>query len=288
MLKNKFITVAVVAIVLFLGMFMTAHMTHASNVNFDTDTTVTFENTSIDLIIATGSKADNLINDGTNLKVVIGNGDVFTVRSSDGNRVSVKGNTSATVDYSCSTVTITGGASGETITLFPTGTSCGSPGGGGSGSGGGSGGGGGGGGNGTTTPQGPPAGTPPADCRVGDLFSHLTGASCHNNLGCQPGFSFSPLNGQPCPSSPPPFANASFNRNLTIGSRGGDVLALQIYLNAHGFLLASSGPGSPGMETSFFGKLTKSALAKFQAANGIQPSVGFFGPITRAFVLSHP
>lgn len=76
----------------------------------------------------------------------------------------------------------------------------------------------------------------------------------------------------------------AFYRDLTLGSRGPDVRALQQFLNAKGFLVASSGPGSPGSETEYFGLLTRNALARYQAANGITPSVGYFGPKTKAFV----
>jgi hypothetical protein len=79
-----------------------------------------------------------------------------------------------------------------------------------------------------------------------------------------------------------------FARNLTIGSTGPDVKALQIYLNTHGFILATTGPGSPGHETNLFGALTRDALAKFQAAKGISPAAGYFGPLTRAYVNAHP
>jgi peptidoglycan hydrolase-like protein with peptidoglycan-binding domain len=57
---------------------------------------------------------------------------------------------------------------------------------------------------------------------------------------------------------------------------------LQVFLNARGYAISKTGPGSPGNETTYFGSLTRSALAKFQKANGIAPAVGFFGPITRA------
>ncbi|HMP19277.1 MAG TPA: peptidoglycan-binding domain-containing protein [Candidatus Paceibacterota bacterium] len=77
-----------------------------------------------------------------------------------------------------------------------------------------------------------------------------------------------------------------FTRDLTLNSVGNDVMQLQKYLNANGFLLATSGPGSLGNETNFFGPLTRDALARFQVANGIVPSVGYFGPITRAFISS--
>jgi hypothetical protein len=82
-------------------------------------------------------------------------------------------------------------------------------------------------------------------------------------------------------------ANASFNRNLTLGATGADVKALQAYLNAHGFVVAASGAGSPGNETTKFGKATMSALAKWQASVGISPASGNFGAKTRAYIAAH-
>jgi hypothetical protein len=79
-----------------------------------------------------------------------------------------------------------------------------------------------------------------------------------------------------------------FKANLTVGSLGSEVKALQQYLNNHGYAVAGSGPGSPGNETTTFGVLTKAALAKLQAAAGITPAVGYFGPKTRAYVEAHP
>jgi lysophospholipase L1-like esterase len=77
----------------------------------------------------------------------------------------------------------------------------------------------------------------------------------------------------------------SFSRNLTSGMTGNDVKTLQMYLNSKGFSVALSGHGSVGNETMTFGAFTRAALARFQKANGISPAVGFFGPITRAFIL---
>lgn len=75
-----------------------------------------------------------------------------------------------------------------------------------------------------------------------------------------------------------------FYRNLTLGSHGEDVLALQKYLNTHGSVLATSGPGSSGNETTYFGPITQKALASFQSAHSILPASGYFGPITRAYI----
>gem|GEM_PF-2273704 len=81
-------------------------------------------------------------------------------------------------------------------------------------------------------------------------------------------------------------SSSALTRNLTLGSTGTDVQALQMYLNAHGFIIASSGPGSPYNETTLFGPMTKQALIEFQKANGIS-ATGYFGPITREYISTH-
>ncbi len=97
------------------------------------------------------------------------------------------------------------------------------------------------------------------------------------------------LNGQATTGTTGTTATASsytFTKDLTVGSTGADVKALQQFLNAHGATVATSGAGSAGMETSTFGPATKAALVKFQSANGITPASGYFGPKTRAFIAS--
>lgn len=81
----------------------------------------------------------------------------------------------------------------------------------------------------------------------------------------------------------PPDAGASFRfvGTHTVGSTGPEVRELQRYLNSHGYTVATSGPGSAGQETETFGPATRAALARFQAANGISPALGYFGPLTR-------
>lgn len=75
--------------------------------------------------------------------------------------------------------------------------------------------------------------------------------------------------------------NFVFNKNLTSGTIHSDVLQLQKFLNTHGFVVATSGAGSLGHETTKFGSATKKALIKFQIANKINPAVGYFGLKTR-------
>lgn len=72
-------------------------------------------------------------------------------------------------------------------------------------------------------------------------------------------------------------ASVTFTRSLTIGSSGADVTALQNWLIAKGFSI-------PAGATGYFGAQTKAALAAYQAANGIAPAAGYFGPITMAKV----
>lgn len=61
-----------------------------------------------------------------------------------------------------------------------------------------------------------------------------------------------------------------FNRDLSLGSTGRDVQALQQALNSNSSTrVAPSGPGSPGLETRYFGQLTRIALIKFQQAHAL-------------------
>jgi hypothetical protein len=101
--------------------------------------------------------------------------------------------------------------------------------------------------------------------------------------GCPAGYTCVPKS-----ISIPVITPTSFIRNLTIGSSGNDVKNLQQYLNAKGYTVALTGPGSSGKETNLFGGLTRLALIKFQKANKIYPSVGYFGPLTRAFITKNP
>lgn len=103
--------------------------------------------------------------------------------------------------------------------------------------------------------------------------------------GCTPGAAFNTMTGKSCtvkatPASP----SRAFQANLSAGSSGSDVKALQQFLNTHGYTVATSGAGSSGNETSVFGALTRAALIRYQQAKGITPAVGFFGPITRAAI----
>lgn len=77
-------------------------------------------------------------------------------------------------------------------------------------------------------------------------------------------------------------STATMVRDLELGMSGEDVRALQRLLNAQGFVLATSGVGSVGNETDYFGSLTQAAVSAYQQKHGVVPSVGYFGPRTRA------
>src|SRR5665213_3069735 len=66
----------------------------------------------------------------------------------------------------------------------------------------------------------------------------------------------------------------TFTQNLNLRKSGGEVMWVQQFLNNHGFTVATTGAGSPGNETSYFGPATKRAVIAFQnayAANILTP-----------------
>jgi serine-type D-Ala-D-Ala endopeptidase (penicillin-binding protein 7) len=87
-----------------------------------------------------------------------------------------------------------------------------------------------------------------------------------------------------------------FPRTLALGDKGADVKKLQQWLNAHGFIIAKTGAGSPGKETELFGALTQTAIKKLQEAHaadilapqGRLTATGAFDMLTRAFLNEHP
>jgi peptidoglycan hydrolase-like protein with peptidoglycan-binding domain len=69
----------------------------------------------------------------------------------------------------------------------------------------------------------------------------------------------------------------TFNTNLTVGSTGADVVALQTWLTHNGFSIPALAAGTaPG----YFGSQTQAAVKGYQTSVGV-PSTGFVGPLTR-------
>ncbi len=77
-------------------------------------------------------------------------------------------------------------------------------------------------------------------------------------------------------------ANTSLVRDLKRGMTGEDVRVLQKFLNERGFIVATSGSGSVGNETTYFGAATEAAVIRYQKSRSIAPAAGYFGPLTRA------
>ena len=118
---------------------------------------------------------------------------------------------------------------------------------------------------------------------VTNVQAAVSGGAATPAQGCAAGALFNTATGQPCPAASSS-SSPSFTRDLTLGSTGPDVLALQRYLNANGFTVSVVGAGSPGNETTTFGPATRAALSRFQTSRGITPAAGYFGPKTRAFI----
>lgn len=71
----------------------------------------------------------------------------------------------------------------------------------------------------------------------------------------------------------PPVCSTLYT-DIGVGSTGIPVTNLQNFLINHGFVI-------PAGATGYFGNQTTQAVAQFQASNGIYPTSGTFGPLTR-------
>src|SRR3989344_4052503 len=243
-----------------------------NDVTLTTDTVISVNGVTMNV---SGSSAtmETLTVNATNFSVNVLSGSTLTVNAASQKVMSVSTEPVVTVTPSSSTCPLT--------------TSSTSSGGGGSPSLIGSSGGGGGGGGGSATPASTPATTPISTPMT--PVSGLTITQVEAILSLLSSFDAdaatlasvrSVLYGQA--STGTGTAVSTFVRNLELGMSGADVKALQVYLNTHGYAVSSSGPGSPGNETSKFGGATRAAVIKFQKAMGITPAVGYFGPKTRA------
>lgn len=74
-----------------------------------------------------------------------------------------------------------------------------------------------------------------------------------------------------------------FAKDIYMGITDSDVYFLQKILNQNSLTqVATTGNGSPGKETYYFGQLTKNAVIRYQLSKGIFPAVGYLGVKTRA------
>ncbi len=74
--------------------------------------------------------------------------------------------------------------------------------------------------------------------------------------------------------------------NLGWGAKDNDVAILQRFLISQNKGQAARALAAVGA-TSYFGEMTRSALAEFQESAGIRPALGNFGPITRNYISTH-
>ncbi|HEY4515360.1 MAG TPA: peptidoglycan-binding domain-containing protein [Candidatus Paceibacterota bacterium] len=89
-----------------------------------------------------------------------------------------------------------------------------------------------------------------------------------------------------------PLSRTVFLSNLHLGSTGQDVRYLQQFLNREGFIITTTGAGSPGKESDYFGALTRGALIRFQEAHASEVlapidlvhGTGYFGSFTRSLI----
>lgn len=87
--------------------------------------------------------------------------------------------------------------------------------------------------------------------------------------------------------------HAEILRTLKVGDRGADVKELQVFLNSDpGTRIATSGVGSPGYESTYFGGLTAAAVKRFQikyayetlTPAGLSAPTGVVGLYTRNLI----
>ncbi|MCF7843984.1 hypothetical protein K9M47_03760, partial [Candidatus Gracilibacteria bacterium] len=80
----------------------------------------------------------------------------------------------------------------------------------------------------------------------------------------------------------PQSCSYSFSTNMKLGSSGTDVMNLQKVLNMYPqTMVGSTGAGSPGMETTYFGPATRAAVNKFHALHLVE--LGISAPTGNVF-----
>ncbi len=238
----------------------------ATDVEFSDITNVTVGG--VTLTVSSNSYVESMMVDADKITVVMPAFSIITVNSADRRELRVSPSVylvSSSCSSSSSSVSLES-HSGDptlTVTITPQSTNCVS------------GGGGGGGGGGAIAPFVPPQELVAAVVKATPAIPTISPAT--PSASAQP--SITALAVSP-----------AFNKTLKIGMTNPDVKRLQQFLNSDpDTIITSSGTGSPGNETEYFGTLTRNALRKFQAKHNIVSSgdeqttgYGLLGPSTRA------
>lgn len=118
--------------------------------------------------------------------------------------------------------------------------------------------------------------TQPINCPAGFICTpNTSGGSSSGGGGGGGGGVIIP----PTPVTPTTNACYVWSTNLTIGSTGADVVALQTWLMGNGFDIPALSQGRS--QRGYYGATTAAAVARYQASVGI-PATGFLGALTRA------
>lgn len=115
------------------------------------------------------------------------------------------------------------------------------------------------------------------------LSDRLRAKNVEASTLCKVGELYSTTTGLPCTKFETSISKIKFTKDLKFGNINSEVKLLQEYLNSNGYVVATTGPGSHGKETTKFGPATRSALIKFQKAKKL-PGTGFFGSLTKEVV----
>ncbi|MEN9921278.1 MAG: hypothetical protein RLZZ517_256 [Candidatus Parcubacteria bacterium] len=76
--------------------------------------------------------------------------------------------------------------------------------------------------------------------------------------------------------------NILIGPNMTIGSRGPNVVMLQQLLSEIGYLNVPA-----GIPLGYYGSMTQNAVARYQADLNVYPTAGYYGPITKNAMRTH-
>jgi len=284
-------------LLIFLGLFLIPFAAFAANYNdvtLTTDTVISVGGYTLNVSGSSAAIASIVVSDSS-FNVSLLPGSSIQVNSPTGNLMNVIGSASVVGNVCAdgvSSVSLTSASQTETDTITPTSTVCGAGGGGGSG----------GGGGGSSAPVVTPSVTVSPAVTVSTTTSVVTSTTVpavtptqtttQTAAGLQAQIAamlaeVSSLQAQLGSAGGATSTGGAFDKSLSFGSRGADVLRLQKVLNSDSDTqVAASGAGSPGNETTYFGSATKAAVEKFQVKYGIanpgDPGYGNFGPKTRA------